>query len=173
MGNNRRSGKGAPVQDAPKDEAKPITDLGVPQELSIDVFRSNTDNVNGVHVIRMNDQVKNTKGVIAPAKRDVARILTLKELEKANPSATAAQLQKLQKDAGHALKAKASVIMAAASNDEAVICNRLSANGSNVNINLRLVGIADEATKLHVSTGRPLDECKAFILGQAVPAKTT
>ena len=110
------------------------------------------------------------KGTQGSFKRDVVSLLPVSKLMELNPKLSKAQAVAKQEVAGKELLKQAAHYITEAMGDKAVVCNRVTHSMTDLNINLHKVSVQDEAMKLHVSTGRPLEECKAFIAGKAVKA---
>ena len=142
--------------------------------MGIDTFRAAVKQSDGVesHVIGESYTVARgkQKGEIQKFTRDVKRLLPVSKLMELNPKLSKAQAQAQQDKAGKSLLKEAAHYITEAQQDSAVVCNRITHSMSDCNINLHKVSVQDEAMKLHVSTGRPLDECRAFISGKAVKA---
>lgn len=144
-------------------------------EMSVDLFRANVKPSSvAVQVHRIGEKYDITrgkaKGTQGKFSRDIAKLLPVSKIMESNPKLTKAQAQAQQDAAGKDLLKQAAHYVTEAQQDAAVVCNRITHSMTDCNINLHKVSVQDEAMKLHVSTGRPLDECKAFISGKAVKA---
>ena len=163
----------ADASAAPKTDAKESL-----VEMGVDLFRKSVKPLaTATDIVRMGDKIEikrdgreHKKGDVVAAKRDVVRVMPVSKIQEANPNLSKVQAQAMQKKAGKDLLRDAAHYIAEAQQDEAVICNRITHSLTDLNVNLHRVSVQDEAMKLHVSTGRPLEECRAFIAGKAVKA---